>query len=181
MSAPIIDLHPDDTAARDEIAQSLIQIRHAAKISGKELAAQLGVTQPAIPRMEHSRAWAVATVQRWARAVGHQLAITLDGLHIPDDGDDLAAVYAAMRPQTADAEDRLHLRTVVNDLARARRHLEIPQSALSFRLGLSESAIGWAENAPDGWRVAAVQRYARALGGVAVFELAPVEVGQVAA
>jgi hypothetical protein len=181
MSAPIIDLHPDDTAARDRLADALLHARTDARLAVWEVAARLDRTSGAVTQMQKSRAWGVALVQRWARAVDQRLTITLDGLAVPEDGDELAAIYAAATPRSPQAVDRLHLRVVVNNLARVRRSLGIPQSVIAARLGLGESAIGWAENAPDGWRVAAVQRYARALGGVAVFELAPVEAGRVTA
>jgi transcriptional regulator with XRE-family HTH domain len=181
MSAPIVDLHPDDTAARDELAQSLIAARHEARLSVPAVAGRLGVTPSAVNQRETCRGWRVSTVQQWARAVDQQLSITVAGIVIPDDGDDLAAAYAASEPVSAAAWDRLHLRMVVNDLVRVRRHLGVTQSGLAIRLGVTKPAVGIAETHPDGWQVASVQRYARALDGVARFGLVPVEAGQVAA
>lgn len=179
MPAPIADLHPDDAAARDALATTLVGIARTARLSGKDLAVRLGVTPGAVSHMRHSRGWIVPTVQCWARALDHRLHIVLDGIEVPE-GDELAELYAAMRPKDPAAQDRLNLRAVVNDLACARRHLRITQAALSARLGLSESAASWWELKPDGARVASIQRYARVLGGVARFEVAPVSVEAVA-
>lgn len=175
MPAPIADLHPDDAAARDQLAEVLIAARHAAGLSVPAVAARLGVTPSAINQRETCRGWRVVTVQQWARALDQRLTISFDGLVIPDDGDNLAAVYAAANPVSAAASDRLRLRAAVNDLCRARRHAGVSQRVLAGRLGLSKPAVGVAEIRPDGWLVASVQRYARALNGRAVFGLAPVE------
>lgn len=181
MPAPIADLHPDDTAARDELAGTLIGVAAEAKVSGRTLGARLGRTQSAVSVMQRARAWEVTSVQRWARALDHRLTIVLDGLVVPDDdGDDLAAVYSSIVPDTPAAEDVHHLRVTVNNLARIRRARQITHAAMAASLGLSANATAWAEDHPDGWRVASIQRYARALGGVAVFELAPVAVEAVA-
>jgi hypothetical protein len=180
MAAPIADLHPDDTAARDQVAATLIDIATKAKVTGRTLGARLGRTQSAVSVMQRARAWEVTSVQRWARALDHRLVIVLDGLDIPDDGDELAAVYSSITPDGTIAEDVHHLRVTVNDLARIRRARQITHAAMAASLGLSANATAWAEDHPDGWRVPSVQRYARALAGVAVFELAPVEVEAVA-
>jgi transcriptional regulator with XRE-family HTH domain len=180
MAAPITDLHPDDTAARDLLADTLRSIRRKARITGQDLADRLEVTEAAVSHMQHARNWTVRLVQRWARGLDHRLIVGFDGLTVPDDGDGLAAVYAAMEPEEPAVQDRLYLRAIVNDLARVRRALGITQAALSAQLGLSESAASWWELNPDGTRVASIQRYARALGGSAVFGLAPVEAEAVA-
>lgn len=175
MAAPTADLHPDDTAARDRLAEALIGARHAARLSAAAVANRLGVTPNAVNQREACRGWRVSTVQQWARAVDQQLTIGFVGIVIPDDGDDLAAVYAASQPVSAVAQDRLHLRVTVNDLVRVRRHLGLSQTVLAGRLGVTKPAVGVAESRPDGWQVGSVQRYARALDGSAVFGLAPVE------
>ena len=175
MAAPTADLHPDDTAARDRLAEALIGARHAARLSAAAVANRLGVTPNAVNQREACRGWRVSTVQQWARAVDRQLTISFDGIVIPDDGDDLAAIYAAAEPVSATAQDRLHLRATVNDLVRIRRHLGLTQAVVAARLGVTKPAVGVAESRPDGSRVASIQRSARALDGSAVFDLAPVE------
>jgi hypothetical protein len=82
MRAPT-DLHPDDTRNRDQLAHQLRQIRTDMGISGPRLGTILGYTdRSSVGAMERRRSWEVRTVQAWARALNHQLTITLVGLTV---------------------------------------------------------------------------------------------------
>jgi transcriptional regulator with XRE-family HTH domain len=172
MLAPV-DLHPDDMAVRDRLAAQLRALRTGAGISQRDAAARLGICQSRLFYIEQRRAWQVRLVQRWARIYDHRLALSVSDLTVPDDGDELAAVYAAQRPATLDTVDRLHLRQVVNDLARIRRQ-RMSAETMGRLLGRSDSAVQWREDNPDGALLASVQQYARALGGHLDVDLAPI-------
>lgn len=174
------DLHPDDLAARDRLAVQLRALRVDAGLTQKQLGERLGVTKDNVSMAELAREWRVASVQQRARALGYRLTLTIEGLTVPDDGDLLAAVYAAQRPTDPAAADRLLLRTVVNDLARIRRH-RMAAEFMGRLMRRSESSVFLFERQPDGVLLVTAQRFTRALGGVLVPDLAPVEELAVAA
>ncbi|MEU5946282.1 hypothetical protein ABZ793_12060 [Micromonospora sp. NPDC047465] len=164
--------HPGDAAARNALARRLRGIRETAGISQWALADALDITGSGTSDLEHRRNWKVATVQAWTRALGFRLDMSIDGLTVPDDGDALAALYAAQQPTSAAAEDRLDLRTIVNNLARIRRAQDVTLAELGARLGCSESAACRRETHPDRLMLPTLQAHVRALGGVLILGLA---------
>lgn len=172
-----MDLHPDDLANRQRLAQQLLDIRETAGISAGRLAAILGYRDHAgVRQMERRATWQVGTVQRWARALGHRLTLTINSLTIPNDGDVLAAMYAATLadPNLPPARaDLLLLRQVVNDLARIRRSM-MSAPAFGRLIGLDDKSVLWRETNPDGARLSSLQRVARGLGGSLTPGLTPV-------
>lgn len=159
-----VDLHPDDAAVRDRIAEQLRASRVAAGVGQRELAIRLGVDQRRVVLLERRRQWRTATVQGWARALDQRLSLTIRDLAVPDDGDALAAVYDQQQPTNPVVQDRLLLRRVANDLTRIRR---TRMSAYHFGLliGRGEGSVLWREAHPDGALLGTLQQTTRALGG----------------
>lgn len=168
------DLHPDDTAARAQLALRLRRIREGRHISQHALADRIGLESSNFATIERRRSWKVSTVQPWARALGYRLDLRLDGLDVPDDSEPLAAIYNAQQPTTEADEDQLDLRILVNNLARIRRAEGMSFAALGARLGCGEAAVYRRESRPDGLLVATAQRFSRALGGCLRLNLEPV-------
>ncbi len=173
----IPDLHPDDTAARHALAEHLRGIREARNLTQWEAGERFGCNEYAFSGMELRRSWHVSTVQARARIYGCRLNLAFAGLTVPEDGDSVAAMYDASRPQTQAAEDRLDLRGAVNDLARIRRAQGLTLAQLGARMGCSESAVCRRESDPDRLLVSTLQRHTRALGGVLDLTVVPARQG----
>lgn len=169
----IADLHPDDTAIRAGLTAALRQIREARCISGPRLGDILGIEKSRVSNREMGGWRRVSVVQAWARGLSYRVDLTIDDLTVPDDGDQLAVLYAAQQPASATDEDRLDLRILVNNLARIRRHQRVTLAEMGRRLGCSESAVCHRESRPDGMLFATAQRYTRVLGGVLGAKLIP--------
>ncbi len=168
------DLHPDDTVARDQLAGRLRRIREGRRISQRGLADMLDIDHTNASGLELRRTWKIRTVQRWARVLGYRLDLGITGgVVVPDDGDALAAVYAAQQPTTEDAEDLLDLRALINDVRRIRIASGITLAEMGRRLGCGPSSVSHREADPDGAMLVSAQRYVRALGGALRVELEP--------
>jgi transcriptional regulator with XRE-family HTH domain len=165
--------HPDDVDARRRIAWQLRYIRQAAGLNQADLADHLGIDRSRISEREINHAWTVPHVQAWARGLARRIDMQVTGLAVPDDGDLLAAVYVGQQPRTAEEEDRLDLRILVNNLARIRRHQGLTLREFGARIGCSHTAMWHREMEPDGAQVDSVQRHVRALGGVLQMDVVP--------
>ena len=66
-------------ALEDEfsIAEALIQARMRAKMTQAEVATAMGVSQPAIARIESGKSISLKTLRRYAKATGSKLKIEL--------------------------------------------------------------------------------------------------------
>lgn len=177
----IEDLHPEDAIARDQLATRLVQARASAGLTQRELGDRLGVDFHAVYNLERGRRWLARRAQAWARGLDLRLGLRVQGLEVPDDDDALAALYAAQQPMTAEAEDRLALRELFNNLARIRRARHVSQKEMGRRMGLGPTRVSQQEAEPDGALLLTAQRYTRALGGVLLLDLLPVMVAELEA
>ncbi|MEF3696848.1 helix-turn-helix domain-containing protein [Desulfolutivibrio sp.] len=59
------------------VAGALVQARLEAGMTQEDVAAALGVKQPAVARIESGKNVSLRTLERYARAVGRKVAITL--------------------------------------------------------------------------------------------------------
>ena len=159
------DLDPADAQLRTSLIGTLRQSREARGIVRRQIAEVLGVTGTAVHALEHRTTWEARTLARYARTIGWRIEWVLHDLAVPDDGDVMAIVIAAGDTSTPEREDRVHWRSVCNDLVRIRR-ATITAVALAARLGVYENAVHYWEGNPDGSSVICAQRHARALGGV---------------
>lgn len=122
---------------------------------------------------EDNLQWGVSRVTRWARLVEHRFVMTIEGLTLPDDDDLTAELLRVATPYGYFDEDQLHVRAVVNDLARIHRGQGLTNYALAKKIRCSNRAIArWTEK-PDRCLLKTVQRYARGLGGSLALEVMP--------
>ena len=174
MSSPVE--HPDDITARLRIRDALRTHRHELRLTTAAVSRLAGLHEYAVRDMERRPTWELWRAQQWARGLGHQLRLCPQGLTIPEP-DTTALVLEATVAFGAYDEDQLHLRTVIHDLARTRRHQGITAAGLARTCGTDERAVSNFEADPTRSLLRIWQRYVRALGGHLTFELVPVEVG----
>jgi len=75
-----------DHERRGELGEDLARARRRAKLSQRELAERLGLSQAAISRVESGeRLPRLETLSEWARATGHRLEIQLKRARRRDD------------------------------------------------------------------------------------------------
>ncbi|MEU3455656.1 helix-turn-helix transcriptional regulator [Micromonospora sp. NPDC006766] len=168
------DLDPADTAARRVLIGQLRGLRDAAGLNQRQVAQAMGwkSTTGALYRVERGDNWQLRTLQTLARLYGQQLTVNL-GAPVPDDGDPLAAMYAAMHPTTPAAADELARAVLVRNLVRIRVDRGLRQEDVACVIGISDRAVRLWEQGSDGVMVAPAQRYARALEAPLTFRLAP--------
>lgn len=164
------DLHPADRNARVKLRTDLIRIRRLQRLSQRGLAERLGIVQAAVSDMETATRWRTPTVQRWARALDHEIVFVVAGLPV----DDAPTLLDACRPSNPDAADRWDRQQLHSVLVAARQQLGVTQFDLAARIGVSESAVHAIETAGDDLTVATLQRQARGLGGSLRFKVVPV-------
>jgi DNA-binding XRE family transcriptional regulator len=167
------DLDPADALLRTVLISTLRLSRESRGIARRQIGDILGVTAPTLHALEHRTTWEARTIARYARVIGWRIEWVLHELTVPDDGDVMAIVIAAGDTSTPEREDRVHWRTICNDLVRIRR-AGLTAVAMAERLGVHENAVHYWEGNPDGSSVIAAQRHARALGGVLGWQLHPV-------
>ncbi len=167
------DLDPADAHLRAILISTLRMSREGRGISRRQIGELLGVTSVAVRSLEHRYTWEARTIARYARTIGWRIEWVLHELTVPDDDDVMAIVLAAGDTSTPERQDRVHWRTVCNDLIRIRR-ATITAVAMGERLGVHENAVHYWEGNPDGSTVTAGQRHARALGGALGWRLHPV-------
>lgn len=168
------DLHPDDLAERVRMRDQLRQERQDRKLSGRALSELAGWNGWAVEDLETKTNWGLRRVMPWARILDHRLRMTITGLTLPDDDDLLAEMLAVAVPFGGLDEDTLHVRAVVNDLARIRAAQGISAREFALRVQAGDKAVrGW-EDKPTHCLVKTVQRYARGLGGALNLALEPV-------
>ena len=68
-----------------DLARMLIRARMAAGLTQEELARRMGTSQSAIARMEAGHTPSLKTLQKFARATGHRLKITLEAMEEPQE------------------------------------------------------------------------------------------------
>jgi transcriptional regulator with XRE-family HTH domain len=161
------DIDSGDRHQRGRLARNLIKSREAAGVTTEELGRRLGVTGTAVAAMERRRTWEVRTVQAWARALGRRLHLELVDLDVPDDLDvDLLTYEAARETATDPADvDRAELRIAHRNLVRVRYAADVSDVEMGHRLGITDNAVRYFDQHPDGVSLVGLQRYARALGG----------------
>ncbi|WP_431977598.1 hypothetical protein [Micromonospora haikouensis] len=163
--------HPDDQAARLALITELHAIRANAGLERHHVTdryPQLGyppISAKALFVIEASTNWQIRTLQTLARMYDRRLHLDVVGLTVPDDGDPLAAMYAAMRPANPAAADELAREVLVRDLARIRKDLGLSLQTVGGRLGVSAQAVALWEACSPGVHLASVQRHTRVLGG----------------
>jgi len=170
------DLHPDDALARRDLIAGIRGLREEAGLTGRDVAARMGWKSPhgALWRVERADNWQLRTLQALARLYGRRLAVEI-AAPLPDDGDPLAAVYAAMRPASPAAADELTRAVLVRDLVRIRIDAGLRQEDVAAVMGVSDKAVQLWEQGADGVMVAPAQRYARAVGTRLTFRLTAVD------
>ncbi len=166
------DLHPDDAATRQHLIDALRSSRKTRRITSARIGALLGVTGPAIRKVEGHTTWQATTLMRYARAVGWRIEWRIHGLDLPDDGDVMAAILAAGDRSTAERADRVHWKCVCYDLVRIRRATTTAID-MGRRLGVGDASVHYWEGNFDGSSVISAQRHARALGGRFDWEIYP--------
>ncbi|MEV5819248.1 helix-turn-helix transcriptional regulator [Micromonospora haikouensis] len=171
----LADLHPDDLANRDHLAAELRALRQTAGMSMRDLGNLLGCHRSNINVMERHRAWRFMILAGWARAFDKRITLTITGQPVPDDGDQLADIYAKQQPTSPRAQDLLLLRATTRDLVRIRQQ-HYTADDVAAHLGCGATAVYWWEDNPDGTSLLMMQRYARAVGCQVVADLAPVGV-----
>lgn len=67
----------DELEQEFAVAQALITARSKAKLTQKEVANRLGVSQPVVARMESGRNISIKSIARYAKAVGHPINICI--------------------------------------------------------------------------------------------------------
>lgn len=163
------DLDPQDTANWVLLRDQHKHIRAALFGSTRQTRAAssaAGYGSRFIEDCETTTQWSVRRVSRWSRLLEHRFRMTIVGLVIPDDDDLTAALLAAATPFGGADEDFLHVRAVVNDLARVQAAQGVTDYALGRRIGCSNRAIArWVEK-PEVCYLKTVQRYARGLGEI---------------
>jgi hypothetical protein len=173
------DLHPQDYANRVALRDRLRQVRVESYGSYRRMrpaSAAAGLGGRFLEDCEITTQWGTRRLARWARLLEHRFRMHLTDLVVPDDDDLDAALLAVATPFGGVDEDQLHVRTVVNDLARIHRGQGLTNYALAKRIGCSNRAIArWSEK-PDRCYLKTLQRYARGLGGSLALEVAPVSV-----
>lgn len=163
----VLDISPEDPAARIEIAQRLIAIRNEKGISQEGLCRLRGVPRHHQNNIERGTNWHVETLQAWSRSLGYTLVMTTRGLPELDDEDDIYAMILAMaKPKDRQAHDLLHRISVRNYLIRLRIHMGITITELASRWGRGvDSVSSWELAREDTSLLHTLQRYARSLGG----------------
>jgi len=170
------DLRSEDLANRVALRDLLRQVRvdtHGSLRGLRNASREAGLGARFVEDCEDTAQWGVRRVQTWARFLGHRFRMDITGLTVPDDGDITAAVLADVVTFGWADEDQVHIRQVVNNLARIRRHQQISYGRLSRIVGCGDRAIqGW-EDQPERCHVKTVQRYARGLGGALALDVVP--------
>lgn len=173
------DIHPDDEAARRQLQADYTAARNAARMSHADVGAKLNISSSGAANFQNdNRADPMAaTVQRYARAIGCQFTLRLEGLeHLGEPPHDatskmLDALADRGDPQRA---DELHLWRFVALLVRTRNQLKLRQVDIAAALGCSPSAVKQIELDGKSPRLSTLMRYARALGGRVTLHLDPV-------
>ena len=166
------DLHPADRDARRTLIGELRQLRVDAGLTHRAVARLMGWRSPngALSNIERGDNWRLRTLQELARLYGRQLRVDI-GAPVPDDGDPLAAMYAAVRPTTPAVADELARARLVNDLVRIRVAAGWTLERLGAAIGVTPTAVQLWEQGTDGLMVAPAQRYGRAIGAPLTFRL----------
>ena len=61
-----------------QIASAMIEARKKAGLTQKQLAERMGVSQPAVAKMESGRSVSIATLKRYARATDTRLHVSFE-------------------------------------------------------------------------------------------------------
>ena len=164
----VVDLHPDDTAARQQIRDQLRAARHATGLSQRGLAARVGVVHSAIVHAEANTSWRMSTLRRYARGLDLELLAYPTGLPKPPaDVAALAGMVTATR-----RGDSFAVAALVAEIAAAREALGLTKADMARRLGVVDRGVRAIENcAHDDIMVVTAQRMCRVLGGRLVLEL----------
>src|SRR5690242_15860918 len=174
----IVDLHPDDAAARVALNRQLYTIRVQAGISRADLAAAAGTTRDAITsreNMKHPNPL-IRTIQLQAGCLGHRLVMrpvltpvlpehpTVTALRAMADGD-----------PDPDRADDYHRSVVLHTMVAHRRWLCTSARQLAERFVGRRGAdcLSELENEHRPPQLSTYQRYARALGGRLELTLEP--------
>jgi len=93
MSLNIFDCHEDMVKSDPEykkeyealafeyvVARALIEARTAAGFTQQDIARKLGITQPAVARIESGKNVSLKTLQRYANAVGRKISLEINPL-----------------------------------------------------------------------------------------------------
>lgn len=168
--------HPDDITAEDNLIAALGDARRNANLTQWQVAATLGVNHRTVSYVESGTAESIAchTATGHARAVNHRLQFHADGLTCVDEtpATALLAALAATttRPQLRDE----YLTTLlIHRLAANRWRFGTTTSGVARAMGTTVGAVEQLERKATCRKVATIQRYVRALGGVPRADLAP--------
>jgi transcriptional regulator with XRE-family HTH domain len=164
----VVDLHPDDTAARQRLGDQLRDARRAAGLSQRDLAARLGVVHSAVVAVEANTSWRMSTLRRWARGLDMELLAHPAGMpELPTEVKALAAMVTA-----DDRGDRFAVAALVAEITFARETLGLTKAEMGRRLGVAARGVSAIENGARGdIMVVTAQRMWRVLDGALVLEL----------
>ncbi len=142
--------HPADLRHRQHLIATLRGLRLTHGMTQQDIADDLYVTHGAISRLERKADNPqILTIQRYARALDHRVAMRLGGTPAVggiDPGDDHATS------------------NLLAELVATRHTLGLRQKDIADRLGITHSAVCDLETDPREPRLSTYQRYARALG-----------------
>lgn len=166
------DLHPDDRQNRLTLRTHLIEARKQRGWTQKDLGNAIGRYPTSIDRFEHTDQWFMGSVQAWARGVGGTVVLEPVGfpaphLHARDEVDSTMALLASLaRPTDPVRADQWQVNSLRTHLVGVRAALGLSRLALCPVLAVSQQAIFDFEEGEHDSRLAAFQRYARALATV---------------
>jgi predicted NBD/HSP70 family sugar kinase/transcriptional regulator with XRE-family HTH domain len=167
----------EDARRRSVLLRELANARHLSKqkLNQRDLAEIMGTTQSAVSDIENGKIDArLSTLQRYARACGQTLGLTIDGVGMelpqsiessePDDYTRLADEVLADPLASGAYDDARHRGAVLRTLAAAREERGLTQLVVAQLLGTAQSAVSDLENGRVDPRLSTLQRYARACG-----------------
>lgn len=166
--------HEADRLSREEIRTTLVQCRvvhqrksarHCALAAGR---AKSWMRDLENPKVSNSLHWKFNEVHAWSSAVGLDFMVGLEGIAVlPID-----LIGPLMR--TAIRQSAFGGVGMLEYLQTLREQMGVRQSVLAQRLGAGRGSMWDLENS-DNPKISTLQRYARALGGLIVFDFERIE------
>ena len=165
-----------DARNRSSLIAALVARRREAHVSQVQLAKLLDLKQPAISELENERVDPrLSTLQRYARAIGGSLHLTLDaetvtGFRAPTASDDIESDLSGLlndvhndRSAASAYEDAYRRASLMDSLVKRRKSQKFTQRDIALSLGTIQSAISDLEARRTDPRFSTLQRYCRAI------------------
>jgi transcriptional regulator with XRE-family HTH domain len=188
-------MHLDDRAALRQLLAEYRDARIKAGLTHADVARRMGIStgsrggSSAVSQFELNPSGdsLVPVVQRYARGVGRQYVLTVEGLPEPDDDTESLILDALTDRGSPVRADELHLARLLSLLTRTRRHLQLRQVDVAQAMGCHVGTVKKLEAANRPPYTSTVLKYTRGMAAAAdlpgrlSLRLKPVNVQAIAA